>query len=168
MHRLYLETATWMKARNLLSNKESNSSSLFRSSIELPSAMFYEPIQLLYCPAVKRTLVPVLYYERRLVEIVWRDMSKFLQQFSSRVNCLRLFRTFPVMVSEIMYMKYHNLVIHLVVFFVILNKLQHSCHYGHNKSEEILLINSLLVCCVKFSHPPGLRSNGSNKSWRNF
>ena len=65
------------------------------------------------------------------------------------------------MVSEIMYMKYHNLVIHLVVFFVILNKLQHSCHYGHNKSEEILLINSLLVCYVKFSHPPGLRSNGS-------
>lgn len=154
-----------MKARNLLSNKESNSSSLFPSSFELPSAMFYEPIQLLYCPAVKRTLVPVLYYERRLVEIVWRDMSKFLQQFSSRVNCLRLFRTFPVMVSEIIYMKYHNLVIHLVVFFVILNKLQHSCH---NKSEEILLINSLLVCYVKFSHPPGLRSNGSNKSWRNF
>ena len=168
MHRLYLETATWMKARNLLSNKESNSSSLFRSSFELPSAMFYEPIQLLYCPAVKRTLVPVLYCERRLVEIVWRDMSKFLQQFSSRVNCLRLFRTFPVMVSEIIYMKYHNLVIHLVVFFVILNKLQHSCHYGHNKSEEILLINSLLVCCVKFSHPPGLGSNGSNKSWRIF
>lgn len=136
MHRLYLEAATRMKARNLLSNKESNSSSLFRSSFELPSAMFYEPIQLLYCPAVKRTLVPVLYYKRRLLEVVWRDMSKFLQQFSSRVNCWRLFRTFPVMVSEIIYMKY---MIHLVVFFVILNKLQHSCHYGHNKSEEILL-----------------------------
>ena len=43
------------------------------------------------------------------------------------------------MVSEIIYMKYHNLVIHLVVFFVISNKLQHSCHYVHNKSEEILL-----------------------------
>ena len=35
------------------------------------------------------------------------------------------------MVSEIIYMKYHNLVIHFVVFFVILNKLQHSCHYTH-------------------------------------